>query len=109
MSSDPSDDHARALEAVEESTDELPVLVPVEPTPPVVTAVVTGRAMVAWPHSIPLVSPSDATVPIAIPANLLGDDPVARPSGVWMTIAVHGMFLLIAIVLVSVLMAVASS
>jgi hypothetical protein len=108
MSSDHSDDHARTVEAVEESTDELPVLVQDEPAPPVVTTVVTGRAMVGWPHSLPLVSPSDATVPIAIPANLLGDEPVARPS-VWVTIAVHGMFLLIAIVLVSVLMALASS
>jgi hypothetical protein len=106
MSSDPSDDQPRAREAFEESTDELPLLVPDEPASPV-TTVVTGRAIVGWPHSIPLVSPSDATVPIAIPANLLGDEPVARPS-VWMTIAVHGMFLLIAIVLVSVLMALTS-
>jgi len=107
MSSDPSDDQTRAKEAFEESTDELPVLVPGEPAPSTVTTVVTGRAMVGWPHAIPLVSPSDATVPIVIPANLLGDEPVARPS-VWMTIAVHGMFLLTAIVLVSVLAALAS-
>jgi hypothetical protein len=50
---------------------------------------------------------NDATVPIAIPANLLGDEPVARPT-VWVMIAVHSMFLLIAIVLVSVLMALAA-
>jgi len=43
-----------------------------------------------------------------IPANLLGDAPAERPS-VLVTIAVHGMFLLIAIVFVSVLMVVAAS
>ena len=67
---------------------------------------VTGRAAVGWPHAIPLVN--DATVPIAIPANLLGDAPVERPS-VLVTMAVHGMFLLIAIVLVAVLMVVAAT
>lgn len=107
MSSDPSDDQTRAKEAFEESTDELPVLVQDAPAPPVVTAVASGRAVVGWPHVLPLVSPSDATVPIVIPANLLGDEPAARPS-VWMTIAVHAMFLLTAIVLVSVLMALTS-
>jgi hypothetical protein len=107
MSSDRSDDQPRAMEAFEESTDELPVLVQDEPAPPVVTTVVTGRAMVGWPHSIPLVSPSDATVPIVIPANLLGDEPVERPSLLVM-IAVHGTFLAAAIVLVAVLMAIAA-
>jgi hypothetical protein len=105
MSSDHPDDQSRAEEAFEESTAELPVLVQGEAAPPVVT-VVTGRATVGWPHSLPLVS-NDATVPIAIPANLLGDEPVARPT-VWVMIAVHSMFLLIAIVLVSVLMALAA-
>jgi hypothetical protein len=107
MSSDHPDDQTRAEEAFEESTAELPVLVQGEPAPPVVT-VVTGRAAVGWPHTLPLATPNDATVPIAIPANLLGDEPVVRPS-VWVTIAVHSMFLLIAIVLVSVLMALAAS
>jgi hypothetical protein len=106
MSSDLPGDQARAVEAVEESTDELPLLVPGEPAAPVVTTVVTGRAAVGWPHAIPLVN--DATVPIVIPANLLGDAPAERPS-VLVTIAVHGMFLLIAIVFVSVLMVVAAS
>ena len=106
MSSDLPGDQARAVEAVEESTDELPLLVPGEPAAPVVTTVVTGRAPVGWPHAIPLVN--DATVPIVIPANLLGDAPAERPS-VLVTIAVHGMFLLIAIVFVSVLMVVAAS
>lgn len=107
MSSDRSDDRARAEDAFEESTEELPVLVAGEPAQPVVSAVVTGRAAVGWPHTLPFASPHDATVPIAIPANLLGDEPVARPS-VLMTVAVHGMFLLIAIILVSVLMVVAA-
>jgi hypothetical protein len=107
MSSDRSDHRAHVEGVVEESTEELPVLVAAEPAQPVMSAVVTGRAAVGWPHSIPFGSPNDATVPIAIPANLLGDVPVARPS-VLMTVAVHAMFLLIAIVLVSVLMVIAA-
>jgi hypothetical protein len=107
MSSDQPDDQARAEEAVEESTAELPVLVPGKPAQPVVTAVVTGRARVGWPNVMPLVSPHDATVPIVIPANLLGDTPVARPN-VLVMIAVHGIFLLSAIVLVAVLMVLAA-
>ena len=108
MSSDHSDDRARVEDAFEESTEELPVLVAGEPVQPVVSAVVvTGRAAVGWPHTIPLAARNEATVPIAIPANLLGDEPVARPS-VLMTVVVHGMFLLIAIILVSVLMVVAA-
>jgi hypothetical protein len=108
MSSDGTDDRtagdgARHLEANEIPTAELPVLVAAEPVTP---AVVTGRAHVGWP-AMPLVSPTDATVPIVFPANLLGDGPVERPSLLVM-IAVHGTFLVIAIVLVLVLMAMAS-
>jgi hypothetical protein len=106
MSSDHPDDQARAEEAIEESTAELPVLVAGEPAQPVV-AVITGRARVGWPNVMPLVSPHDATVPIVIPANLLGDAPVARPN-VLVMIAVHGIFLLSAIVLVAVLMVLAA-
>jgi hypothetical protein len=107
MSSDHLDDQARVEEAIEESTAELPVLVAGEPAQPVVSAVVTGRARVGWPNVMPLVSPHDATVPIVIPANLLGDTSDARPS-VLVMIAVHGVFLLTAIVLVVVLMMIAS-
>jgi hypothetical protein len=104
MSSESTDDQARNAGATEESTAELPVLVvdvPVQPPP-----VVTGRARVGWP-AMPIVATNDATVPIVIPANLLGDGPVERPS-VLVMIAVHGVFLLIAIVLVAVLMVVAA-
>jgi hypothetical protein len=104
MSSDENDDRiagdgAHHEDANEIPTAELPLLVANEPAVP---AVFTGRAPLGWP-AMPLGSPGDATVPIAIPANLLGDGPVERPSLLVM-IAVHGTFLIIAIVLVSVLM-----
>jgi hypothetical protein len=99
MSSEPLDDQARVQE--EDSTAELPILV-VDDVAPVV-GVATGRARAA----LPLIA-HEATVPIAIPANLLGDAPVERPTLVLM-VAVHGMFLVTAIVLVAVLMAVAAT
>jgi hypothetical protein len=84
----------------EDSTAELPVLI-VDDVPPV-AEVVTGRAHVGYRRLA-----HEATVPIAIPANLLGDEPVERPSLAVM-IAVHGTFLVAAIVLVAVLMAVSA-
>jgi hypothetical protein len=109
MSSDETDDRiagdgACHQEANEIPTAELPLLVAGEP---VIPAVYSGRARVGWP-AMPLGSPGDATVPIAIPANLLGDAPGERPSLLVM-IAVHGTFLVIGIVLVTVLMVMASS
>lgn len=68
-----------------------------------VAELVTGRARVALPGLS-----HEATVPIAIPANLLGDEPVERPS-LLMMVAVHGTFLAAAIVLVAVMMAIAST
>jgi hypothetical protein len=85
----------------EDSTAEIPVLI-VDDVPPV-AEIVTGRAPVGYQRLA-----HEATVPIAIPANLLGDEPVERPSLVMM-IAVHGTFLVAAIVLVAVLMAISAT
>jgi hypothetical protein len=88
----------------EDSTAEIPVLIVDDVLP--VAEVVTGRARVGWPNAAPL--SREATVPIAIPANLLGDEPVERPS-LLMMFAVHGTFLLAAIVVLAVLMAIAAT
>jgi hypothetical protein len=45
---------------------------------------------------------------MAIPANLLGDEPVERPS-LLMMVAIHGTFLLAAIVVLAVLMTIAAN
>lgn len=97
----PTGDRARADDGNEDSTAEIPVLVVDDVIP--VADIVTGRARVGLPGLS-----REATVPIAIPANLLGDDPVERPS-LLMMVAVHGTFLAAAIVLVAVMMAIAST
>jgi hypothetical protein len=99
-SPDSTGDLARIYDGNEDSTAELPVLIVDDVLP--VAQVVTGRARLGY---APL--SREATVPIAIPANLLGDEPVERPSLLVM-IAVHGTFLAAAIVLVAVLMAIAA-
>ncbi len=91
-------DLARIDDGNEDSTAEIPVLIVDDVMP--VAEIITARARVALPRLS-----HEATVPIAIPANLLGDAPVERPS-LLMMIAVHGTFLAAAIVLVAVLMAV---
>lgn len=94
-------DRARIADGNEDSTAEIPVLVVDDVAP--VAEIITARARVGLPGLS-----RDATVPIAIPANLLGDEPVERPTLLLM-IAVHGTFLAAAIVLVAVMMAIASS
>jgi hypothetical protein len=104
-SPDSTGDLARIDQGNDDSTAEIPVLIVDDVAP--VAQVVTGRARVGWPNSAPQLS-HEATVPIAIPANLLGDEPVERPS-LLMMVAVHGAFLLAAIVLLAVLMAIAAT
>jgi hypothetical protein len=99
-SPDSTGDLARIDDGNEDSTAELPVLIVDDVFP--VAEVVTGRARVGYARLS-----HEATVPIAIPANLLGDEPVERPS-LLMMFAVHGTFLAAAIVLVAVLMAIAA-
>jgi hypothetical protein len=97
-------DLARIDEGNDDSTAEIPVLIVDDVVP--VAQVVTGRARVGWPGAAPL--SREATVPMAIPANLLGDEPVERPS-LLMMVAIHGTFLLAAIVVLAVLMAIAAT
>jgi hypothetical protein len=99
-SPDPNGDLARFYDGNEDSTAEIPVLIVDDVMP--VAEIVTARARVG----IPRLS-HEATVPIAIPANLLGDEPVERPTLLLM-FAVHGTFLAAAVVLVAVLMAIAA-
>jgi hypothetical protein len=97
-SPEPTGDLARIDE---DSTAEIPVLIIDDVIP--VAEVVTGRAHVGYSRLS-----HEATVPIAIPANLLGDEPVERPS-LAMMVAVHGTFLVAAVVLVAVLMAISAT
>ena len=98
-------DLARIDEGNEDSTAEIPVLIVDDAMP--VAEIVTGRARVGWPNSPAPRLSHEATVPIAIPANLLGDAPAERPSLLVM-VAVHGTFMAAAIALMAVLMVIAA-
>jgi hypothetical protein len=98
-------DLARIDEGNEDSTAELPVLIVDDAMP--VAEIVSGRARVGWPNNPAPRLSHEATVPIAIPANLLGDAPAERPSLLVM-VAVHGTFMAAAIALLAVLMVIAA-